>query len=131
MVMSGFISSTLFKCSKYSLLFSPFLAKTGILKYFTKAAATSSCVERGLEAQRPIIAPDSFRAIIKLAVSAVTCKQAPMVAFLNGFDFLKLKAILESTGISFFAHSILISPFFAKLIFLMLYFISSVILFTV
>ena len=42
----------------------------------TSAAATSSWVERGFEAQRKTFAPPAFSVIARFAVSVVTCRQA-------------------------------------------------------
>ena len=45
-------------------------------KSATRAAATSSCVDRGLEAQRTTSAPPAFSARARLPVSLVTWRQA-------------------------------------------------------
>ena len=44
----------------------------------TSAAATSSCVESGFEAQSRTSAPPAFSVRARLAVSVVTCRHAEM-----------------------------------------------------
>src|SRR5213596_2741372 len=57
------------------------------------AAAASSCVERGLDAHRATLAPPSTRVRIRLAVSVVTCRHAPMRTPARGFSFLNRSRI--------------------------------------
>src|ERR671921_754704 len=52
----------------------------------TNDAATSSCVERGLEAISTDSAPPACRARTRFAVSVVTCAQATMRTPLKGFS---------------------------------------------
>jgi hypothetical protein len=54
------------------------IAKTGISSWATSDAATSSCVERGLEAHTTTSAPPATKVRARLAVSEVTCRQAEM-----------------------------------------------------
>src|SRR5512136_2515185 len=74
------------------------------------AAATSSCVLSGLEAQRASSAPPALRVAARLAVSVVMCRQADILAPLRGFSLAKLSRISRNTGISRDAHSILSLP---------------------
>jgi hypothetical protein len=66
---------------------------------FTMAAATSSCVLNGFEAQMATSAPPAFNTRIKLAVSAVTCKQAETLCPFKGLSFSNLFSIEARTGI--------------------------------
>src|SRR5919199_480305 len=50
----------------------------------TRCAATSSCVERGFEAQSATSAPPALSVTTRLAVSAVTCRQADTRFAANG-----------------------------------------------
>src|SRR5512136_227439 len=74
------------------------------------AAATSSWVLRGLEAQRASSAPPALSVAARLAVSVVICRQAEILAPLRGFCFENLSRISFSTDISRDAHSILSFP---------------------
>src|ERR1700756_2020100 len=86
------------------------MAYVGMLKSRLSEDATSSCVESGLEAQRTTSAPPSRRAIIKLAVSLVTCRHAETRRPLSGCSLMKRLRIICSTGICCAAHSILRLP---------------------
>ena len=55
-------------------------------KSFTRLAATSSWVDSGFEAQRTRSAPPAFRVRARLAVSAVTCRQADIRIPASGFS---------------------------------------------
>jgi hypothetical protein len=44
----------------------------------TSAAATSSCVDSGFDAQSTTSAPPALRVRARFAVSVVTCRQAEM-----------------------------------------------------
>ena len=55
----------------------------------TSAAATSSCVLSGLEAQSRTSAPPALSVFMRLAVSVVTCRQAVTRIPLNGLFSLK------------------------------------------
>src|SRR5436309_1485675 len=76
----------------------------------TSAAATSSWVERGLEAQRATWAPPALSVIISTAVSVVTCRQAPSLTPLSGCSLVKRSRTCRSTGMNCSAHSILSLP---------------------
>src|SRR5512137_1892201 len=77
---------------------------------FAHHAATSSCVESGLEAHRRTSAPPALRVLMRLAVSAVTWRHAAMRIFARGFSFLKRSVMDASTGICLPAHSVLTAP---------------------
>src|SRR6266436_3762035 len=85
-----------------------------MLKSRFSEEATSSCVESGLEAQSTTSAPPSRRAIIKLAVSLVTCKQAETRRPFSGCSLMKRLRMICSTGICCCAHSILRLPASAR-----------------
>src|SRR5579859_3354571 len=85
-----------------------------MLKSRLREAATSSCVESGLEAHSTTSAPPSRRAIIKLAVSLVTCRQAEARKPFRGCSFTKRLRMISRTGICCAAHSILRLPASAK-----------------
>ena len=57
-------------------LSSPLIAKVEMPYSSTSAAATSSCVDSGLEAQMTTSAPPACSVRIRFAVSVVTCRQA-------------------------------------------------------
>src|SRR3989344_2203235 len=115
-VMSGFIAMTASMCLKNVLRSSPEIANTGIPYSSTRPAAASSCEESGLDEQRATFAPPSLRVIIRLAVSTVTCRQAPTRCPLKGFSFRKRSRIPRRTGISCAAHSMRSAPSFANLL---------------
>ena len=83
-VISGFVSSTRFKCLKNSSFETPLIAWTSI-SFSAKYAATASFVDNGFEAQRATLAPPALRVSIKFAVSFVTCIQAPILSPSKGF----------------------------------------------
>src|SRR5208337_4132436 len=62
-------------------------------------AATSSCVESGLEAQSTMSAPASRKAIIRFAVSLVTCRQAETRSPFSGCSLANRLRMDSSTGI--------------------------------
>src|SRR5713226_738438 len=86
------------------------MANVGMLKSRLREAATSSCVDSGLDAHSTASAPPSRRAIIKFAVSLVTCRQAETRIPLSGCSLTKRLRIDSSTGICCPAHSILRLP---------------------
>src|SRR3954453_22431763 len=86
------------------------MAKTDTSCSATRAAATSSCVESGFEAQRTTSAPPAFRVRIRFAVSVVTCRQAETRKPLSGCSVSNRCRIAASTGICRSAHSILRTP---------------------
>src|SRR5579872_6300826 len=61
-------------------------------------AATSSCVESGLLAHRAISAPPAASAIMRFAVSVVTCKHAPTCKPLSGCVRAKRSPMARNTG---------------------------------
>ena len=79
-------------------------------KFFTRLAATSSCVDSGLEAHSNRSAPPAFKVLARLAVSAVTCRQADIRMPASGFSFSKRSRIALKTGMSRSAHSIRFRP---------------------
>src|SRR5438067_1671857 len=82
------------------------MAKTDTSYSATSAAATSSCVECGLDAQRTTSAPPACRVRIRFAVSVVTCRQAEMRWPASGCSRSNRSRIAASTGICRSAHSI-------------------------
>src|SRR3990172_10923599 len=90
------------------------MAKVGMPKSLTSEAATSSCVERGFEAQRTTSAPPALRVMARFAVSVVTCRQAAILTPLRGFFLEKFSFMRLKTGMSISAHSILFLPFWLK-----------------
>src|SRR6266850_2964218 len=85
---------------------------------FTSAAAVSSCVESGLEAQSATRAPPALSVSISTAVSVVTCRHAPRRRPLSGCSLAKRSRTWRRTGIDCSAHSILSRPSAASSIFL-------------
>src|ERR671930_1754045 len=75
------------------------MANVGMPSSPASAAATSSWVLSGFEAHRAMSAPAAFSAIIKLAVSVVTCRHAPSRSRASGFSRLKRSRMLRRTGI--------------------------------
>src|SRR4051794_5048908 len=71
-----------------------------------RASATSSCVERGLAAATATVAPPAASARTRLAVSAVTCRQAATETPSSGRSRAKRSRIERRTGICPSAHSI-------------------------
>ena len=82
------------------------MAYVGTPYSLTNAAATSSWVERGLEAHRTRSAPPAFKVIAKFAVSVVICRQPDIRIPFKGISFAKRSRIRRKTGISLAAHSI-------------------------
>src|SRR5215210_4667151 len=76
----------------------------------TSAAATSSCVESGFEAQSTTSAPPSLSVRIRFAVSLVTCRQAETRYPASGCSAAKRSRIAARTGICRSAHSIRLRP---------------------
>src|SRR4029077_3716060 len=72
----------------------------------TSAAATSSCVESGFEAQRTTSAPPACSVRIRFAVSVVTWRQAEMRWPASGCSRSNRSRIAASAGICRWAHSI-------------------------
>src|SRR5258705_13773938 len=81
-----------------------------MLKSRLSEEASSCCVESGLEAQRTTSAPPSRRAIIRLAVSLVTWRQAETRRPFSGCSLMKRLRMICNTGICCCAHSILRLP---------------------
>src|SRR6267143_5285019 len=81
----------------------------------TSAAATSSCVLSGFEAQSVMSAPPACRVCIRWAVSLVTWRQAETRTPLSGFCLRNRSSMLASTGMDREAHSIRPLPFSANL----------------
>ena len=92
-------------CPRHAKTWTPFSAS---------AAATSSCVESGLEPQRAIWAPPAVNASTRTAVSFVTWRQAPSVRPLSGFSLLNLLLIWLRTGMRVEAHSVCKWPLGAR-----------------
>ena len=69
-------------------------------KSLTRLAATSSWVESGLEAISMTSAPPACKVRTRLAVSAVTCRQADIRNPLSGFSLANRSRMRASTGIS-------------------------------
>src|SRR5437660_9160283 len=86
------------------------MANTGNEYSRTRLAATSSWVESGLDAHRATSAPPSRRQIAKLAVSAVTCRQAEMRTSFSGCFLINSLRIIWSTFIDWLAQSIRFLP---------------------
>src|SRR6476646_6268981 len=76
----------------------------------TSAAATSSCVESGLDAQRTTSAPPADNVRARFAVSVVTCRHAEMRCPASGCSRSKRSRIAASTGICRSAHAIRRTP---------------------
>src|SRR5262244_961689 len=90
------------------------MAKTLIPWSTTSAAATSSCVESGLLAQSTRSAPPALSAIARLAVSAVTWRQAAIRMPFSGFCLANRSRIWCTTGIVRPDHSMRPRPFSAS-----------------
>src|SRR5262245_50681271 len=80
----------------------------------TSAAAVSSWVESGLEAQRASCAPPALSVSMSTAVSVVTCRHAPRRMPLSGCSWVKRSRTCRSTGIDCSAHSIFSRPSLAS-----------------
>src|SRR5207248_1970004 len=89
------------------------MAKT-LMPSSISAAATSSWVESGFEAQSVMSAPPACSVVIRKAVSLVTCRQAETRIPLSGFCLRNLSAMLARTGIDRAAHSMRPWPFWAS-----------------
>src|SRR3954468_20809873 len=76
----------------------------------TSAAATSSCVDSGFDAQSTTSAPPAFSVRIRFAVSVVTCRQAEMRYPSSGFSRSNRSRISVSTGICRSAHMMRRTP---------------------
>src|SRR3954454_13447505 len=74
------------------------------------AAATSSCVESGFEAQSATDAPPAFSVLTRFAVSAVTCSDAAIRTPFSGFSRANRSCTWRRTGICSSAQAILPSP---------------------
>jgi hypothetical protein len=81
---------------------------------FTSAAAVSSCVDSGFEAQSATWAPPALSVIMSTAVSVVTCRHAPSRTPFSGCSLVKRSRTCRSTGIDCSAHSILSLPAWAS-----------------
>ena len=90
------------------------MAKTGMPKFFTSEAATSSWVLSGLLAHSRISAPPAWSARIRFAVSEVTCRQAETRIPLRGCSRLNRSSMRRRTGMALRAHSIRRRPFSAS-----------------
>src|SRR5262249_58868298 len=76
----------------------------------TNAAAVSSCVDSGLDAQSDSWAPPALSVSMRTAVSVVTCRQAPRRMPLSGCSRVKRSRTCRRTGIDCSAHWILSRP---------------------
>src|SRR3972149_11806933 len=99
------------------------MANTGILKFLTSEAATSSWVLRGFEAHTVTSPPPAFSVMARFAVSVVTWRQAAIFTPFNGLFLEKLSLTCLRTGMSLSAHSILFFPVPARPISFTWYFI--------
>src|SRR3989338_3402056 len=72
----------------------------------TRWAATSSCVDSGLDAHSTTSAPPALSVTARLAVSEVTCRHAAMRRPLSGCSLANRARIRRSTGIERSAHSV-------------------------
>jgi len=77
---------------------------------FANAAATSSCVLKGLHPVIATSAPPATKVLTKTAVSFVTCKASPTFIPFKGFSFLKRSLTLSKAPICISAHSIFFFP---------------------
>ena len=84
------------------------------MPWSTSAAATSSCVLSGLDAQSTSSAPPAWSVCIKCAVSLVTWRQALIRIPLSGFCFANRSRMLASTGMDRSAHSMRPCPLGAR-----------------
>src|SRR5689334_12572703 len=78
------------------------------------AAAVSSWVDSGLDAARSTRAPPARSALIRTALSAVTCRQAATVRPSSGCSAANLSATRPSTGMARRAQPIRVSPASAR-----------------
>src|SRR6059058_1094904 len=86
------------------------IANTDTSYSATSAAATSSCVESGFEAQRTTSAPPAWSVRMRFAVSVVTWRQAEMRWPASGCSLSNRSRIAASTGICRSAHSMRRTP---------------------
>src|SRR5262249_7961439 len=93
---------------------SPLIAKTEMSNSSTSAAATSSCVESGFDAQSTTSAPPSFSVRIRFAVSLVTWRHAATRYPASGCSRSKRSRMRASPGICRSAHSIRLGPWGAS-----------------
>ena len=91
-------------------LSSPLIAKTEMPYSSTSAAATSSCVDSGFDAQRTTSAPPAWSVRARFAVSVVTCRHAEIRCPASGCSRSKRSRIAASTGICRSAHAIRRTP---------------------
>ena len=89
---------------------SPVMACTLMPKSRTSEAAVSSWVDSGLDAHSVTSAPPATSTRMRLAVSVVTCMQAPMRTPSSGRSSAKRSRILASTGMSRSAHRMRARP---------------------
>ena len=73
-----------------------------------------SCVLSGLLAQSTTSAPPATSVRMRLAVSVVTWRQAPMRTPSSGFSFSKRSRMALSTGMCMSAHSMRSTPSAAR-----------------
>ncbi len=93
---------------------SPLTANVAMPLCSQSAAATSSWVDSGFDAQSATSAPPAASVSIRFAVSVVTCRHAPMRTPASGCSFSNRSRISASTGISPAAHSMRSRPFGAS-----------------
>src|SRR5919109_533243 len=86
------------------------MAKTEMSYSSTSAAATSSCVDSGFEAQSTTSAPPAFSVRARFAVSVVTWRQAEIRYPASGCSRSRRSRIAASTGIWRSAHSMRRTP---------------------
>src|SRR5213082_1691020 len=91
------------------------MAWTDNPKSWTRLAATSSWVESGLEAMRTRSAPPAWRVRARLAVSAVTCRQAAIFSPASGLSLAKRSRMRARTGMSWSAQRMRFLPWGASL----------------
>ena len=113
-VMCGCVSSTSLMCRKNVSVSSPFTANVAIPLCSHSAAATSSWVDSGFDAQSATSAPPAASVSIRFAVSVVTWRHAPIRTPASGRSFSNRSRISARTGISPAAHSMRSRPFGAS-----------------
>src|ERR1035441_503015 len=101
-------------CASYVWLSSPLIAYVEIPNSATSAAATSSCVESGFEAQSTTSAPPAWSARARFPVSLVTWRQAESRMPSSGLSFSNRSRILARTGLERSAHSMRSRPLPAR-----------------
>lgn len=90
------------------------MQKVCMESFSAKAAATSSCVLRGLLAHTATSAPPAARVVSRLAVSVVTCRQAAILCPVRGFSLANRSLMSLRTGMSLSAHWMRRSPSSAR-----------------